>query len=1053
MASAITEQTRQSLTASAIVSLSSTRRIAALAGVGLLLLDGFLGDNALAERMSTTAYVALVLAAIAGLVQLAAVRVKSPSPVSAPHRRANWLLAGGVLVLISTVAVQTWFEPNSMIAGGDLVDHVGVGWLKSLFAPWTWGGSTLGEPSQLPSLLPWASILGAVTTLGGDAEAAQRIWYTLLFVGAGLSAFGLLSALRLSPPAAATGACAYLFNPYVLTWVSPYDVYMAALVLVAALPAAVVAAGTRALPWWLSAALIATSAPLLGFTYQSPPLVGMVLGVLIITPLVVVWTFGRSEGILSSKAAGAGLLLLCVGSAYWVIPAMLHVAFSIPPQYQSVASWAWTESRATIRNAFWLNTHWGWTSYEFFPYARSYGRLPLSVLAFVLPAVAFAPLAGAWLSGLGRTFQAQARHRLEVAAAVIGLFVLLIATGTNAPGSVIFDPLYALPFGWLLREPPRFLMFVGLMYGVLIACATDEITGLRFQLPTNIAGIGARLIRAGAPLSIGAAALLLTYPMVTGAVVPDTRPTLPTWAISARPTHVNTPDYWIQMAGYVDQQSGTGALLVLPPDDWYQMPYTWYYGADAFLPELFTRRVLVPTVAGYTPASEQLVQGVNIDAESILDGNWRQTMAITRAMGAQYILVRGDIDATYPNHSILSPASLAEALSKAPDFSLARRIGPLDLFRLNQNVTSAGWTSDIVLVDSTTPDWRLFQVLDGDTKIVDASPKQGLPFAEVSPPLDQWNIHESTYVWSAQTPAGWTYRLADLARGSTTPLDPSSRSATLPASSAYSVTYQSAQVTISAHGRSALAGGGVSSNAWGRVGDCNPVSPDMARDGLNEHLVAGAAPDGTPSLELAASLDSACVSQPLEWLGGPVVISLLARQVRGLPPRICVWETGPNRCASMSSITPGSSWVHFHTTIFPDLNTTSLTLYLYADADQSGDPTIDEYANVGVDSFTSSPNLAVLAEPVSSSSIMLLATSTTYSSFWAGPSGGIHVLVDGITNGWLTTRIDRGSSASYRPTTIFYSALLLSAMVYVLMWLAVAAAAIACRRRFRQGSP
>ena len=62
---------------------------------------------------------------------------------------------------------------------------------------------------------------------------------------------------------------------------------------------------------------------------------------------------------------------------------------------------------------------------------------------------------------------------------------------------------------------------------------------------------------------------------MTGAIAPDHRPVLPS-------THVSVPAYWTAMASYLNGSAPPGNLLVLPEDDFYQMPYTWgYYGADA----------------------------------------------------------------------------------------------------------------------------------------------------------------------------------------------------------------------------------------------------------------------------------------------------------------------------------------------------------------------------------------------------------------------------------------------------------------------------------------
>jgi len=176
-----------------------------------------------------------------------------------------------------------------------------------------------------------------------------------------------------------------------------------------------------------------------------------------------------------------------------------------------------------------------------------------------------------------------------------------LSTGTNPPGNIIFDPLYGLPYGWLLREPGRFLMVAALGYSLLIAAVIDVAVesqflaelqsrshvaaaslrmswlALRLSFPKRrrlVSAIGLsepalRLTRSALPLVITAVSIAcvvsLGFPMYTGAVVPDNRPLLP-------PAHVSMPAYWQEMARYVDGIPRQGGVLIMPPDDYYAMP-------------------------------------------------------------------------------------------------------------------------------------------------------------------------------------------------------------------------------------------------------------------------------------------------------------------------------------------------------------------------------------------------------------------------------------------------------------------------------------------------
>jgi len=75
----------------------------------------------------------------------------------------------------------------------------------------------------------------------------------------------------------------------------------------------------------------------------------------------------------------------------------------------------------------------------YYPYAHLYDEFPLDLVRYLLPAFAFASLA---LVGFrDRSDILAHRGRLTIAAGAVALFVVVFSTGTNAPGSVVFDPL------------------------------------------------------------------------------------------------------------------------------------------------------------------------------------------------------------------------------------------------------------------------------------------------------------------------------------------------------------------------------------------------------------------------------------------------------------------------------------------------------------------------------------------------------------------------------------------------------------------------------------
>ena len=579
-------------------------------------------------------------------------------------------LTGGAVAITAAAAVQSWFHVGTVIAQGDIAPPAGTAWLSHVFDSSVWSGSDFGGASQLRLHLPWATVEAIVTSLGGAAELAQRIWYTVLFAASGVGAFLLLSLLRASIPAAIVGAGIYVLNPYVVSVVNLYPNYWAALFLFVAYPAVVVAAGRGKLSMPAAIGLVAITAPLLGYTYLNPPLAGLTLLMLVASPLLALMVDGRHAAGRALRAVGFGLGLLLLISAYWIVPAALDLQ-NLNPQLSTLSSWTWTEGRANLVNGFWLNTLWGWKFPEYFPYASVYDTMPFSLLKYALPALAFAGLS---LRG--------ERFRLGLAASTIALFSILLSTGTNPPGGAIFAALYNLPFGWLLREPGRFLLVAALGYAVLGSLVVDRVMELEGSLARKYR-IHAASKYLG-PAVVAAAVAAVGFPLWTGQIVPDSKPSLPS-------AHVRVPGYWPEMANFVNNRAASGGVLVLPPDDYYQMLYTWgYYGTDAFIPQFFDRRVLVPNRQGYGRPAEQLVGAVERTSQSILSGDWNDVARLTEIFHTPFILVRGDIMATVPGRQIVDPASLARALEASPNFRLVHRSGPLELFASTALAGNAG---------------------------------------------------------------------------------------------------------------------------------------------------------------------------------------------------------------------------------------------------------------------------------------------------------------------------------------------------------------------------
>lgn len=961
----------------------------------------------------------LAVAVATGSMWVRRAPVGGPSPL--PPRSRNAIFAAAP-VLIAAAAAQSWFTWGRSLAGGDIAPPEGTAWIARLFLPWTWTGSNLGGPNASETQLPWAIVLGATHAIGLPAWFAQRLWLTLLFAAAAAAAMILLRILGLRPAGASAGALVYIFNPYVLSTVGINPVYLAGMVVLAGLPAAVLAAANRKLSVVGAALAAAAMGPLLGYVYSNPPLAAMAAGAGAFAVPLAGWLWGRHAARRALLAVVLGGMAALLVSLYWIVPSLLQISVVATGNLSPLSAWAWTEGRATLANGLWLNTTWGWADSIYYPYANAYGHWPLQLVKYLLPAVSFGGLALA----IARPGQPGSRHlvRLALAAAAASLFFVFLGTGTNPPGSVVFDPLYALPYGWLLREPGRFLMVVGLGYSVMVGVAV-EVAGpaivLKVVQQFATWGKHARRWRFARPVGVALVGLILmvalvpAYPLALGQVSPAQRRG---YFPSSR---VAFPRYWTSMADYLNSKGPSGHLLVLPPDDFYQMPYTWgYYGNDGFITALLNRDVLDPTAQGYESVASQLTTTDQSLVSALLGRQWALATTLMNVLGTPLILVRGDVDASFPGRDIVSPAELSARLLADPAMRLIRHVGPLELFHEIGAGPSPGLvTSSVVTVNSPAPDLRALLVLPPHSALVTAAMRPGTPAIVQAPQLSHWRLVRHGLETAVHAPAGWRYRLLFL---------PSQGGVLAPGPVSASLIRGEGVLHLNVGPQEAV-DGSLQSGPWQPVvGNCNDSGGRIAPRALEAAIVSG--PAGRPALRLHASTDSACEATAIAWHGGPLLLSLWVRHEAGAPPRLCLWESALHRCSTQTPTLPTSrGWRHVQIVVRPNPAAGDLTVFAYADSLVPGQSTTNEYADLGAYPLPASGEAVLLATPIEPSRApdRLLVVDSSFSAQWRAPVGR-HVLVDGLRNGWLMPPGETGVVLpTYLPATFLRTSQLVSA--------------------------
>ena len=579
--------------------------------------------------------------------------------------RAEYLIPAA----IAAVAAQSWFTSGTLIAFGDIFPFIDPGNLLAKSLPtWSTLADGLGSRSIGIVIAPMSAVVSILQSLGLSDAMTERIVLTGLFVGEALAISYLIATVwpnaRLM--ARLAGSMFYLFN--LLAFFNlPGAAQMLAFSLLPLL-AALMIRGLRsgrnryAVIW----ALVSIA---LSYVAANPPLaVATALGSIVIA-VAVQWARGgdlRSVARFSARAFPLSLLL----NLWWVVPVAMTIGGStgIASIPTSPEEWGWTQARNSFANLLSLNASWGWPQLLYFPYATAYQNPILGVITYAPAAIGFGALA----------FRTQ-RSRLVPLLASMSLVLIFLSKGLHAP----FENVNAwitdhVPGFWIIREPAsKLLPIVVVLLSLLIVWSVNK--------AADMARLGRYSQRfkwmdpAGGVVAVGLLLPLAAWPVITGDIVADERPTLP-------PVHISIPEHWEAAAGLLNspEEAQEGAVLVLPLSDYYQMPYEWgFYGTDAIASHLIRRPVVQGTSLGYIPAlpaAHQMISGLEA---AIRHGDAGEGERLMKALGIRYVLVRGDIDrhlAEQLNRYVINDEAYDGRLSESSLVSQLATFGPLTLY-------------------------------------------------------------------------------------------------------------------------------------------------------------------------------------------------------------------------------------------------------------------------------------------------------------------------------------------------------------------------------------
>jgi arabinofuranan 3-O-arabinosyltransferase len=930
--------------------------------------------------------------------------------------------------LLAAIAVQTWFRQDSGLASGDLVPPVAPS--DDYRSHWNHFDSGAGGPGYAIVRLPYLEGLRAFDKLGLSEVAFQRLWLTLLFAGSAAAVVFLARGLVRSPLAAALAGVLATFNAYHL--ITGFDPVPLSAMIAAGLLGGLVlrAAEDGDGPHPL---VFAFGSLLLGFTFVNPPHLLLVLAWLAVCALLAWAAHGRVGLARAGRFVAVAAPLALLFNLWWIVPAALTLTgpvFSDQFSAPGIAQWSWTHVRGSIPNILGLNSSWAWGYPEYYPFAARLERGPFVLLQYTL-------VAGA---ALGLVLAQGKKRRVALVLAGVGLAAIVVAKGLHPPLVGLNLWLYDhVPGYWLLRDPAKVNLLLVLVFSLLAAFAVERLE------ESSLARAG---VAAGA---LAAAAVVYAHPLLTGAVIPDERPLLPS-------AHVRVPQAWDDVEAYLDGAPGQGKVVVLPQLDYYQAPTTWGYYGTSFLHYFIERPVVEPLPGGYY-SDPVVAQHVASLQQQILDGG-RNAGAAMQALGARYLLLRRDLQASFPGRSFVAPIRLARALPRTPGLRRVRSFGPLDLYENDARRSGEVYAGAPLFGAGADPAVR-YRAIRVGPNVASVDPGSAASLDGVA----------TGEVRLAHPPRGGAQATVSLTRKGVVVAFGRGRDRTSLLFARIAPTFRAIVGTQSfvvtradqsiALPRAALANAPelfrfrpgdkpasvpIPSGLPAQLGDCYRYdNRTPTQVGLTAEVVRR---DDIPTARLGAQEHAACVSLPIanSRPRAPLRIQLAYRSVSGSSARICLWQVQPRRCAPLPALLASPGWHSLDATVTPKAGTRSLRLFLYADGGGRS-RTVTEYREIrinrahsvialGVAPLGQLPNVSYRRVAPYEFRVrvegarrpFLLAVGETFARGWHVEAAGqelsdlAHVRVNGYANGWRLPKGTYELTITYGPERLARSA-------------------------------
>ena len=973
-----------------------------------------------------------------------------PRAAGLPPARESFRAARpyAIVFAISSVVVSRWFVSGTFISTGDMGAFIRRGWEPGM--AWAWnhqisgagsGAHTIGRAFEF-------GLISLVGFLGGDETVAQWVFYTLIYGAVGVGVAFAARAVVRSDLAVVVAGTFGVMNGFFLTRLpNPLNIISVATIAIVTGIALRVAMGRRVPAVVGGIALMPTS-----FLAFNPPMLVVAfawagVGTLVLALLVV----GRRGMLRLLKwlvlAAPWAVLL----NLYWMIPfGGVYTGGGGPESnatFTDPTNWSWATVNNTIPNILTMVANWAWFRPQYLPFASALDHPSWVWVRYLLPMLLL----------LAPVLALRVHRRAALSLWGMSAAFVFLAKGINAPFAGVNLWLYLhVPGFWLFREPMSKLgQLLVVFFAMLLAIAVHGGT-VRFR--AAMARRAARHVRTsggpqrpGGPVVVaafGAVALAGTlaypYPLFTGSVIPDERPMQPS-------AHVRVPEYWRAMAETIDTDDRDGKVLVLPLDDYYQMPTTWgFFGVDSIANLLIRHPVVQPKPDGYFGDVAGFKANVVAVEAALLSGDLEPVPRLLDSIGVSEVIVRHDLVRGLPGRTFADDAVLAEAIARVP--GLTRVVdGPLELWQVGNGssdsvrvydrtlsvasepaaasavIGTVGTSNAVVPREASTPP-PTSPTVDDSPQVTDDAVVWPVPAVDSGTPRHTVELAGGDYLVGQRARAaavltprldGRSVRFVDPTRvridGEVVSRRPDLEVAVPDGSDVAAVAVGARTVSLDGWGRDGLprpkgvdvtdptvtVGAAtpltvlaqrtkpVEATPLSDVYDCNNYEPRPARQlGLRKQLID--APGGR-IVRLSAEDHAACTRIEItEAEPGDIYrVRLEYRQVQGKRPQICIWQMGTDGCDLAPRAQLTGEWIPYERFVSVDEVADGVQLVLHADVgERLLGRTVTDYRNVRIDAMTPVHTSTIWPPEVPQTRVTLPA-GTHVLEVTGGPAGSV----------------------------------------------------------------